>query len=477
MVWALDQADQKGASDLRVGNVTPDQQSNADQLAHDQKAKITCTYAGCGQKCPKGSSLVAESNGQPGQLSTSPRCPKGKREPLCCDHGTTVGKCQWRGFRGAGLSCLGGCADGETEVATNTNSYVKGDRTCNGGLQSFCCAGFSPAPTKQELEQRAKDAAKAAAEAAAANAALDLAAKAFCRVAVPALLAPLELAEDLIPIIGEILNIAEIAATPALINLCVKGIEKEGKAEFKVFGKKHTLSFNQPKKPPQTRPPPSSHEKPKTSSQPGGCSRGRGKLRKRAPCNHYTTFTAVTTTTVLDSSRTCVARRWPQACWHYSSVIHNNPAFGTLTCSEYAQRDGPGGTATSVWSTQHNTDWRPWLQRSDRRCQRDEWPPLHFWQGRGGQLIRYNVSVLKDPVAQHLSRTDTSLLQHAEDNTGAGRLWQNFCPEHAASRCEAGSEQTRLAPNGRSITTSCRKLLTLSGQLQDPLENTNLADQ
>ena len=48
----------------------------------------------------------------------------------------------------------------------------------------------------------AADAAKDAAEAAAEQAALDLAAKAFCRVAVPALLAPLELAEDLIPIIG-----------------------------------------------------------------------------------------------------------------------------------------------------------------------------------------------------------------------------------------------------------------------------------
>lgn len=41
---------------------------------------------------------------------------------------------------------------------------------------------------------------------------------------------------------GEILDIAEIAVTPALIQGCVKGIEKEGKAEFKVFGKKHTLS-------------------------------------------------------------------------------------------------------------------------------------------------------------------------------------------------------------------------------------------
>ena len=42
---------------------------------------------------------------------------------------------------------------------------------------------------------------------------------------------------------GEILDLAEGAATPAIIEGCVKGIEKEGKAEFKAFGKKHTLSL------------------------------------------------------------------------------------------------------------------------------------------------------------------------------------------------------------------------------------------
>lgn len=99
---------------------------------------------------------------------------------------------------------------------------------------------------KADLE----DAAKAAAEAAAEQAALDIAAKAFCRIAVPALLAPLELLEDAIPIVGEILDLVEIAATPAIIEGCVKGIEKEGKAEFKVFGKKQSLTFEQPKSKP-----------------------------------------------------------------------------------------------------------------------------------------------------------------------------------------------------------------------------------
>lgn len=42
---------------------------------------------------------------------------------------------------------------------------------------------------------------------------------------------------------GEIADGIEIALTPAIIEGCVKGIEKEGKAEFKVFGKKHSLSI------------------------------------------------------------------------------------------------------------------------------------------------------------------------------------------------------------------------------------------
>jgi chitinase len=121
------------------------------------------------------------------------------------------------------MSCIQGCAEGmqsrhcygirgssaddvetgETEVVTDTSVRDgKKDKTCSGGLQSYCCDNFKPPPTKNELAQKASDAAKDAAEAAAEQLALDVAAKAFCRIAVPALLAPLELIEDLIPIIG-----------------------------------------------------------------------------------------------------------------------------------------------------------------------------------------------------------------------------------------------------------------------------------
>ena len=54
------------------------------------------------------------------------------------------------------------------------------------------------------MKKAAEDTAKELAEQAAEQAAIDIAAKAFCRIAVPALLAPLELLEDLIPIVGEV---------------------------------------------------------------------------------------------------------------------------------------------------------------------------------------------------------------------------------------------------------------------------------
>ena len=100
----------------------------------------------------------------------------------------------------------------------------------------------------------------------------------------PALLAPLELLEDAIPIIGEIADIAEIAATPAIIQGCVKGIEKAGKAEFKVFGKKHTLSMNEPRGKPEDVPdrPPKKEHPTKTGDKNNPTCKPR-KANKRAP--------------------------------------------------------------------------------------------------------------------------------------------------------------------------------------------------
>ncbi|KAE9377607.1 glycoside hydrolase family 18 protein [Stipitochalara longipes BDJ] len=269
MVWAMDQVDQTanngfgGAAAAAGTQVTSDQQASANQASSNQQASVACYTSDCGVSCKAGTTEVAQFNGQPGQLSTSARCAKKQYRSLCCDDKAQVGQCTWRGYRGSGLSCTSGCASGETELTTNTDQHTKkGDKDCHGGLQSFCCGNFKPSPNS--LTKDLEDAAKAAAEAAAEQAALDIAAKAFCRVAVPALLAPLELLEDLIPIVGEIADAIEIAATPGIIEGCVKGIEKEGKAEFKVFGKKHTLSLNEPATKPTDIPdrPPSKTDNP-----------------------------------------------------------------------------------------------------------------------------------------------------------------------------------------------------------------------
>lgn len=318
----MDQKDQ--TTDTNVNGVSAANQQSAQQMGDNLRAGVTCYTTDCGAQCKAGTNAVTQMNGQPGQLSTQGRCSSGSYRTLCCDDGTDMGQCQWRGYRGAGLSCLGGCADGETELVKDTNNHgMGGDQTCTGGLQSYCCAGFKPAPSKSDLVQQVEDAAKAAAEAAAEQLALDVAAKAFCRVAVPALLAPLELLEDLIPIVGEILDIAEIAATPELINLCTKDVEKEGKAEFKVFGKTRTISgFNKPtSKPASSRPPESSHTTAKTSDN----SCPTDGVARRAPdrrCRERFVCGNVRTVDVPGPvvNKDCNVGLYPQPCNHYASV-------------------------------------------------------------------------------------------------------------------------------------------------------------
>lgn len=134
----MDQVDQTAGNQNSVTlDVTKEQQADAKQKADDLTAGISCYTTDCDAKCKKGTNQVAQMNGQPGSLSTNDRCDKGKYRSLCCDDGTTMGTCQWRGYRGNGLSCIAGCDDGETEVVQDTNhKEKKQDQTCSGGLQS-----------------------------------------------------------------------------------------------------------------------------------------------------------------------------------------------------------------------------------------------------------------------------------------------------------------------------------------------------
>ncbi|CZS88466.1 uncharacterized protein RAG0_00213 [Rhynchosporium agropyri] len=472
MVWAMDQVDQKAGNQNSAHlDVTKEQQADAKQKADDLLAGISCYTTDCDTKCKKGTNQVAQMNGQPGSLSTNDRCGKGKYRNLCCDDGTKMGTCQWRGYRGVGLSCISGCAGGETEIVQDTNHKEKNnDQTCSGGIQSYCCSGFQPAPNGPDLVKDAKDLAKNAAELLAAEVALDIAAKAFCRVAVPALLLPLELLEDLIPIIGEILDIAEIAATPAIIQACVKGIEKEGKAEFKVFGKKHTLSMDKPTKSVQSRPPTSTHSPAKTSSS---CPRiPKRDLDKRAPgpaCNknkYVTVTTKISDEAGVAAKFVCTYQggnvAGGQACLHYSSVIASKGrAYETFTCKYSATKktNRPGVQTYSVDRPLVRTTTKVptvlgWFNAiGGNACERDEWPPAAFLLSNDGYIGLEGANHARGAadVQQFIRYLDQ------KENNLAGKAWNGICAKSPPVRLTSMNEITDR-PDAQGTTTITRQV-------------------
>lgn len=176
---------------------------------------------------------------------------------------------------------------------------------------------------------------------------------------------------------GEILDIAEIAATPALINLCVKDVEKEGQAEFKVFGKEHTLSMDKPTATKESRPPESSHSTAKTSS----C----GNSAKRADNGNYCDpqFNKVVTTAIVDDFdavrnpiQGILCNAFGQACYNYRSIANLSPNFATLTCAyrRVAQTLRP---SSKTYSAQHRTAlWDKLITDLPvGGCSPDEFPP------------------------------------------------------------------------------------------------------
>lgn len=449
MVWAMDQVDQKADNGVApAAGVTTADQQDAKQKMGDLAAGISCYTTDCNVPCMKSTNQVAQMNGQPGQLSTNDRCPKGQYRNLCCASGTTMGKCQWRGFRGKGLSCMGGCADGETDVVQDTNNHEKKkDQDCAGGLQHFCCRGFKPALNVGDLGKKAADAAKAAAAAAAEQAVIDAAANGFCRAAVPALLAPLELAEDLIPVVGEFLDVAEIAATPGLIKLCVKEVEKAGKAEFKVFGKKHTLAMKSGK-PSETRPPKSAHTSAKTSrdsftscsskAQRRAGGQPRPKRQCRRPEKHITRTTAIEN--VQEPSQTklvdlnCAQNKQP--CLHYRSIIqHHGAAYAVNTCRYMGSPAGRINVlkAKSDWENSHSTSvrWRNEKSNgglisnrppaSSRGCEADEWPPYALFH-----VVDGYDKIIDPEFAHHPDDNKQQYIRYLDgvQNGRIGNLWQ-----------------------------------------------------
>ncbi|KAI0476398.1 hypothetical protein GGR56DRAFT_642454 [Xylariaceae sp. FL0804] len=459
MVWAMDQRDQGEDNGLAPAKgVTTGQQADAKQMSEDLAAGVSCYITDCDQSCKSGTNAVTQMNGQPGMLSTSGKCATNKYRTLCCDDGTTMGTCRWRGYRGLGLSCMGGCADGETQVLQDTNNHGKnGDQTCTGGIQSYCCEGFKSAPTKAELEEEAKEKAEEVAEEAAEQAALDIAAKLFCRVAVPALLAPLELIEAAIPIIGEILDIAEIAATPALIQLCTKEVEKAGKAEFKVFGKTRSITWSKPSET-ISRPPKSSHSSAKTST----CSSNKRDLEVRAGgaagCKRKRTVTFTKVTTEIDAgigdlgTITCDgAKGYDQACRNYRSIIGAYNQYATITCP-YRKVDKTDRPVIANFNRERATAlWDPVIDHADG-CSPDEFPPAVMAPQNDGYSILTSLATKYPAIAGRMSakpaQAQGQMVRYldSDQNEAAGKLF-NKCGQPPAWHVEHSATISTVSNN------------------------------
>ncbi|KAJ6088215.1 CAZyme family GH18, partial [Penicillium sp. IBT 16267x] len=161
MIWSIDQDNTAGDSmnDL-MGIGTANGVSEAAAASfNEQMANATlqnavassCYWSLCGGTYTTGYFDVTDARGQIAGFQQNTICALGDAQSLCCAPGTSMGTCQWEGFRGVGMPYSPACSDPDaTIVARNTNSYQMNDGgqiedlTCTGGYQAYCCTGFVP---------------------------------------------------------------------------------------------------------------------------------------------------------------------------------------------------------------------------------------------------------------------------------------------------------------------------------------------
>ncbi|KFY08962.1 hypothetical protein V492_05773 [Pseudogymnoascus sp. VKM F-4246] len=131
--------------------------------------------------------------------------------------------------------------------------------------------------------------------------------------------------------------------------------------------------------------------------------------------NEYVITSALyqSTPTMVTVGKEC-SKANSQACFHYSSVISNNPTWATLTCPQEAAVTGwrlPGG-AVRRWESEHKgKGWK------DLTCQIDEYPGAYF-MAKG------------DPTYENSgNNVDGQLVRYvpATENGSGGRMWKGAC--------------------------------------------------
>ncbi|KAJ8132429.1 hypothetical protein O1611_g1195 [Lasiodiplodia mahajangana] len=107
--------------------------------------------------------------------------------------------------------------------------------------------------------------------------------------------------------------------------------------------------------------------------------------------------------------RTCNGALYPQACYHYSSVAQRS-TYSRATCSNYDQSNNLRPLTQSYNNGHRNKEWFSYIaksyinpngKRKGTNCQRDEWPPAHFQQGRPDGWIRLLPGDQNGPAANN----------------------------------------------------------------------------
>lgn len=291
-------------------------------------------------------------------------------------------------------------------MTANTNHHTdKEDQTCTGGTQSFCCLGFTPPITKEQVEDNIKDKAKDLALEAAEAAALELAATAFCRIAITAALTPL----TFIPVIGWIVRLALQAAVPALAKLCAKGVAKAGKSIFKFRGKDYEVKLDKPLTSKNDRKPSATPTKP--SGRDNKCKTNSKRVDALKATTIYETVWAQSQEVV--KNKQCNFNAMGQACLHYSSVISRQRSYSSLTCVD--KRPPLAGNirpVVGVYNGQHKVGWIwDWMREDPLnnfaapRCERDECRQSSFTMSSDGQvltLLRASGTYMASPEQQSM---------------------------------------------------------------------------
>ncbi|KAI1755044.1 hypothetical protein F4782DRAFT_552203 [Xylaria castorea] len=122
-----------------------------------------------------------------------------------------------------------------------------------------------------------------------------------------------------------------------------------------------------------------------------------------------TTHVTTESTSYSTVTRTCDGAVYPQACYHYSSVAQRS-TYSRVTCSNQDHSNNLRPLTQSYNNGHKNKVWFSYIAKSytnpnNKRkginCQRDEWPPAHFQQGRPDGWIRLLPGDQNGPAANN----------------------------------------------------------------------------